>query len=268
MVIGQKTTLKEISMFSIHIGLKYIYYILTHKKKLIDSKKKKFTNSNNFVDHLTDIKKTINSLKKSDISIEEIKLIYYDCPLSLVPSSVFDKKYLSDYLKFNTKLKHNSFINYYGFLENSITGLYVSSKKINNFFTKKYPLFKEFHYASLLITELKQKCNIENKKSIFLNFNQDSFDLIFFNNKKLEFYNNFKCNSIEDYLYHTLFTFSQLNINNEKIHVACTGEISLSSKKYEFLYKYVRNIEIINDKFSTHSFENISEKNILFNKFK
>ena len=61
-----------------------------------------------------------------------------------------------------------------------------------------------------------------------------------------EFYNNFKCNSIEDYLYYTLFTFSQLNINNEKIHVACTGEISLSSKKYEFLYKYVRNIEIIN----------------------
>ena len=267
MVIGQKTTLKEISMFSIHIGLKYIYYILTHKKKIIDSKKKKFTNSNNFADHLANIKKTINSLKKSDISIEEIKLIYYDCPLSLVPSSVFDKKYLSDYLKFNTKLKPNSFINYYGFLENSIIGVYVSNKKINNFLSKKYPSFKEFHYASLLITELKQNCKIEDKKSIFLNFNQDSFDLIYFNNKKLEFYNNFKCNSIEDYLYYTLFTFSQLNINNEKIHVACTGEISLSSKKYEFLYKYVRNIEIINDKFSTPSFENISEKNILFNKF-
>ncbi|PDH47025.1 MAG: hypothetical protein CND26_03370 [Bacteroidetes bacterium MED-G13] len=268
MGIGQKTTQKEISMFSIHIGLKYIYYILTHKKKIIDSKKKKFTNNNNFSDHLADIKKTINSLEKSDISIEEIKLIYYDCPLSIVPTSVFDKRYLSDYLKFNTKLKANSFINYYRFLENSITGLYVSSKKINNFFSKKFPLFKEFHYASLLISEFKQKCNIENKKNIFLNFHQESFDIIFFNNKKLEFYNNFKSNSIEDYLYYTLFTFTQLNINNEKIHVACTGEICLSSKKYEFLYKYVRNIEIINDKFSIPSFENISEKNILFNKFK
>jgi hypothetical protein len=65
-----------------------------------------------------------------------------------------------------------------------------------------------------------------------------------------------------------LFTFSQLNINNEKTHVACTGEISLSSKKYDFLYKYLRNIEIINDKFRMASFENFSEKNILFNTFK
>ena len=42
MGIGQKTTQKEISMFSIHIGLKYIYYILTHKKKIIDSMDDKF----------------------------------------------------------------------------------------------------------------------------------------------------------------------------------------------------------------------------------
>ena len=85
--------------------------------------------------------------------------------------------------------------------------------------------------------------------------------------KKLKFYNNFKCNSTEDYLYYTLFTCIQLNLNTEKIHVACTGEISLSSSKYELLYKYVRNIEIINDKFSTTTFTNISEKNILFNTF-
>ena len=268
MGIGQKTTLKEISMFSIHIGLKYIYYILSHKKKIIDIKKKKFSNNKNFSDHLANIKETISSIEKNNISIEEIKLIYYDSPLSLVPTSVFDKKYLSNYLKFNIKLKPNSFVNYYGFLDNSIMGLYVSSKKINNFLSKKFSSFKEFHHASLLISEFKQKCNVDNKKNVFLNFHHDSFDIISFNNNKLEFYNNFKSNTIEDYLYYTLFTFSQLNINNEKTHVACTGEISLSSKKYDFFYKYLRNIEIINDKFSMASFENFSEKNILFNTFK
>ena len=83
----------------------------------------------------------------------------------------------------------------------------------------------------------------------------------------MELYNNFKCNSTEDYLYYILFTFSQLNLNAEKIHVACTGEISLSSRKYELLYKYIRNIEIINDKFNIPSLTNIPEKNILFNTF-
>ena len=40
MGIGQKTTQKEISMFSIHVGLKSIYYLLSHEKKIVDSKKK------------------------------------------------------------------------------------------------------------------------------------------------------------------------------------------------------------------------------------
>ncbi len=267
MGIGQKTTLKEISMFSIHIGLKYIYYFLSHKNKIVDSKKKVFTKNNEYLNHLPDIKKTINSIEKNDIVIEKLKLIYYDSPLTLVPTSLFNKKYLSEYLKFNTRFKPNSFINYYSFYENSITGLYVSNKKINNYFSKKFSSFKEFHYGSVLINEYKQKCNVDYKKNIFLNFHHESFDIVVFSEKKLKFYNNFKCNSAEDYLYFTLFTFTHLSLNTEKIHVACTGEISLSSDKYELLYKYVRNIEITNDKFSTTSFTNISEKNILFNTF-
>ena len=146
---------------------------------------------------------------------------------------LFDNKYLSNYLKFNTKFKPNSFINYYSFFENSITGLYVSNKKINSYFSRKYSSFNEFHYASLLIDKYKQNCNVDNKKNIFLNFHQESIDIIVFNAKQLELYNNFKCNSTEDYLYYTLFTFSQFNLNAEKITVASTGEISLSNNKYE-----------------------------------
>ena len=267
MGIGQKTTQKEISMLSIHVGLQSIYYFLSNEKKIVDSKKKVFAKNNDYSNHLLDIKKTIKSIEKNEVVIDSLKLIYYNSPFSLVPTSVFDNKYLSDYLKFNTRLKPNAFINYYSFLDNSITGLYVSNKKLNSYFSRKYSSFNEFHYASLLINEYKQKCNSGNKKNIFLNFHMQSFDIILFHEKKLEFYNNFKCNSLEDYLYYILFTFSQLNLNAEKIHVACTGEISLSSKKYELLYKYVRNIEIINDNFNIPSFEKIPEKNILFNTF-
>ena len=267
MGIGQKTTQKEISMLTIHVGLQSMYYFLSHRKNIVDSRKRVFTKNNDYSNHLLDIKKTIKSIEKNDILIDNIQLIYYDSPFSLVPTSVFDNKYLSDYLKFNTKLKPNTFINYYSFLDNSITGLYVSNKKLNSYFSRKYSSFNEFHYASLLINEYKQKCNVEDKKNVFLNFHKQSFDIIVFHEKKLEFYNNFKCNSSEDFLYYTLFTFSQLNLNSEKIHVSCTGEISLSSRKYELLYKYVRNIEIINDNFDIPSFENIPEKNILFNTF-
>ena len=99
MGIGQKTIQKEISMFSIHVGLKSIYYLLNHEKKIVDSKKKIFSKNNDYSNHFIDIKKTIRSIEKNDILINNVKLIYYDSPLSLIPNSVFDNKYLSNYLK-------------------------------------------------------------------------------------------------------------------------------------------------------------------------
>ena len=75
MGIGQKTTQKEISMFSIHVGLKSIYYLLSHEKKIIDSKKKVFSKNNDYSNHLLDIKKTIKSIEKNDIVIDNLKLM-------------------------------------------------------------------------------------------------------------------------------------------------------------------------------------------------
>ena len=92
MEIGQKTIQKEISMFSIHVGLKSIYYLLNHEKKIVDSKKKIFSKNNDYSNHFIDIKKTIRSIEKNDILINNVKLIYYDSPLSLIPNSVFDNK--------------------------------------------------------------------------------------------------------------------------------------------------------------------------------
>ena len=74
MGIGQKTTLKEISMFCIHIGLKSIYYFLSHNKKIIDYRKKIFTKNNDYSNHLLDIKKTINSIEKNDIIIDTAEI--------------------------------------------------------------------------------------------------------------------------------------------------------------------------------------------------
>ena len=72
-------------MFSIHIGLKSIYYLLSNEKKIVDSKKKVFSKNNDYSNHLLDIKETIKSIEKNDIVIDNLKLIYYDSPYLLYP---------------------------------------------------------------------------------------------------------------------------------------------------------------------------------------
>ena len=61
-------------MFSIHIGLKSIYYLLSNEKKIVDSKKKVFSKNNDYSNHLLDIKKTIKSIEKNDIVIDNLKI--------------------------------------------------------------------------------------------------------------------------------------------------------------------------------------------------
>ena len=84
-----------------------------------------------------------------------------------------------------------------------------------------------------------------NSQKLFLNVNDGFFELVFFKNKKLRFYNSFEFLKNEDVLYFLICCLNQLNLNPENIHLLCYGNISLNSSLYELLYNYIRNIEII-----------------------
>ena len=46
-------------------------------------------------------------------------------------------------------------------------------------------------------------------------------------------------------MFYALFCFKQLKIDPEKVFMSCSGVINLKSSLYLLLYKYVRNIKII-----------------------
>ena len=106
---------------------------------------------------------------------------------------------------------------------------------------------KIYHSSSILIKKLIKEFSSRNSETrAFVNVKNNSYELIILNNDKLVFHNYFNFNTKEDFLYFILFTFDQLNIDNESIPLYFLGFIEEKSPVIELCSRYIRNIRFFN----------------------
>lgn len=215
---------------------------------------------------LKTIKKYIKSFSKKNLP-RNVKVIYYNKTSILVPSDLFDSKNSLNYLKYNTTIQIDDLTANDLILDEEINNLYIPDTEINNYIFEKFKAFDFYHYSSLILDKFSKEIVYNSSKKIYLNINDRFIDIIYFDNKKLIFYNSFDYSSNEDVLYYLLFTFSELNLDADKIHLVVCGLIDLESKLYELIYTYVRNVELIDFKKVEGIDSNILKSNILFGNF-
>ncbi len=106
---------------------------------------------------------------------------------------------------------------------------------------------KIFHSSTVLIKKLIKEFSDRNAETrAFVNVKNNSYELIILNNDRLIFHNYFNFKTKEDFLYFILFTFDQLNIDNESIPLYFMGFIEEKSPIVELCARYVRNIRFFN----------------------
>ena len=247
MGIGLKTIQKKTKIktsLNIHINENWITYCKFENNLLVGLNKITFLDKKKPARILKSIKKYLKSTDFNRASLN-INLIYYNKYSSLTPTLLYDNKYSLSFLKYNSRVNSNDFVATDLILNKEITNLFIPYIDINNYIFKKFKTFDFFHYSSLLIEFFNNEISELNSEKLFLNVNDGFFDLVFFKNKKLKFYNSFEFSKNEDLLYFLIYCLNELNLNTENIHLLCYGNITLSSSLYELLYNYIKNIEII-----------------------
>jgi len=272
--IGQKTTLKTTkidsyinnSSLAIHINENWVIFCLFNNQKLSILNKVRFLNKkkSNFI--LKTIKKYIKSFSKENIP-SEVKLIYYNKTSTLVPFDLFDQKNSLNYLKYNTIINIDDIAANDQVLNQEINNVYIPSTEINNFIFEKFKTFDFFHYSSLIIEKISNELTLNFSEKVFVNINDGFIDILFFKDKKLMFYNSYDYNSNEDILFYLLFCFSELKLNPDKIHTVFSGSIDLDSKLYALIYRYVRNVELMDTMDIDGIDFNVLNSNILLSEF-
>ncbi len=275
MEIGQKTTQKTTKIDSdinhsslvIHINESWVIFCLFNNQKLSSLNKVRFLHNkkSNFI--LKTIKKYIKTFSKENIP-SEVKLIYYNKTSTLVPSDLFDPKNSLNYMKYNISISIDDIAANDHVLNHEINNVYIPNIDINNFIFEKFKTFDFYHYSSLIIEKISNDFTEKFGEKFFVNVNDGFIDILYFKDKKLEFYNSYNYNYIEDVLFYLLFCFSELKLNPDEIHTVLSGSIDSDSKLYVLIYTYVRNVELIEPIDIDGIDFNILNSNILLSEFK
>lgn len=202
---------------------------------------------------------------------QSVNFIYGSNQSTLIPNALFDETKSELYLQFNQPVNENSQIEFNNL--KSIQAVNIFSVPVNVYETiiKNWPESRFFHSSSVLIESL--AINFKNKtdnNTLFVNFMEDSFEVVYFKDNRLHFYNAFRFNTTEDFIYFLLSVLEQLALNPEDAKVILIGDIDKSKQNYDMIFRYIRHSEFIerNDTFRySHVMDEIMPHNYytLFN---
>ena len=160
---------------------------------------------------------------------------------TFVPKDYFQEDIKDDYLSL-LNMKHSNVLTD-DIVEHNIVNVYSTDNDFN-FLNNN---IKIYHSSSILIKKLLKEFKDRNQETrAFVNVKNNSYELIIISNDKLIFHNYFNFNTKEDFLYFILFTFDQLNIDNESIPLYFIGFIEEKSPIVELCSRYIRNIRFFN----------------------
>ena len=189
----------------------------------------------------------INESEIDQSNIIDVKLIICNKLSSLVPNNLFEKKLSLEYLKFNSKLLENDFAAHDFIEEIDAVNVYLPYMNVNNYIIDNFGSFNFYHYSTLLIKKL-IKYNKEKEPCLYVNLQEESFQVLIIKKNKLLYYNNFDFKKKEDILYFLLFVIEQNKIDSNKSKLYLIGKIDLKSDAYLLISKFISNVEIIDFK--------------------
>ncbi len=212
--------------------------IVFHKEIIFDNQNKTNTTEELF----------IKSLAENTIFTEQFDQInvIHDNNLScFVPTALFDENELGSYLQYNVKVFETDFFAVDTNQNYQFNTVFVPYININNVLIDQFGSFDYQHSSSVLVSKLLGiSKNIDDKK-MFVHMQSNHFEIVVIQNQKLLLYNSFEYKTPEDVIYYVLFTAEQLLLNPENFLLEFLGKIDSESTTYKMVYKYVRNVSLM-----------------------
>lgn len=247
-----KQTKNKLSILIAQDGL---YFCITpsSKSKVIYFSEKRFSSPQTPEQLSEEVKSFFNQSAHKALlsSISAINVFYAHALFTLIPQQFFSKDNLSDYIKYNIQLLPTDELNYDQLKHTEANLAYIPYTNINNYLVEKFGEFTYQHAASSFIDLSYNTLNAELEEAqAFINVFDTHFYLCIYKNKTLLLCNSFDYHSPEDFVYYVLFTFEQLELDTNSIHLKLSGMIEKDSETFNLLYNYVRHVSFIDGKSS------------------
>lgn len=176
---------------------------------------------------------------------KNIKISLKTHKFTLVPTELFIPSAKEDYLVVNTEIKPSiDEVLYYKHVQSDISNVFLSDKRLINWFTKVYPTQKLVfvHQGSAFIEGILRHNDLHHEKSIYGLFDRGILHLVAMEKKSLLYYNQFAIKDGDDMLKYSMLVFKELGLDQGKTKFLLWGTLKSNSKHVATLEKYIRNI--------------------------
>ena len=195
----------------------------------------------------------LNEVSWLAFPFSKVCLLYRNSLNTLIPQPLFDKKNAALYLEFNQGIQRENRVVFDMVKQTDAVNVYYLPEALVEKVKTVWPNVLLKHASTGLIEHLAVLVkNKSDNNTLFVNVAKGSFDLVFFRENKLVYYNQFRFNTKEDFIYFLLTAIEQLDLNPETVKLMLLGRVDKSDTIYEIIYRYVRHISFVgrNDNFS------------------
>jgi len=203
---------------------------------------------------LEEIKPVFKNDKNLHLDFKNVNVIYRNNLNSLVPIAYFDENNLSQYLNFSIKTLKTDYIAYDTLKNTEANNVYIPYVNINNYLFQHFGEFEYRHHLSVYIDKLIDLNNEKDSKTMYINVDHKSFDIVVLKGKELLFSNIFSYKTKEDFLYYVLFVAEQLKLDTNSFNLFISGKINEDSELFKLCYNYIRNIKFLESNNSIFNF--------------
>ncbi|MFI5149198.1 MAG: DUF3822 family protein [Bacteroidia bacterium] len=176
------------------------------------------------------------------LPFESVCMAYDSARSTLVPEALYDPAQVSSYIGFNHPAEAGDEVMTDVLTQLETRNIYYLPSAVKKAVQERFPKAKFRHPATALLESLVLKYKNESKPKLVVHISLSHFEIILFEGKNLKFYNTFRHQTSEDFMYYLLFVCEQLKLNPETLELILIGEVEKNSAIYSMLYKYVRTI--------------------------
>tara|TARA_B110000003_G_scaffold230767_1_gene232909 strand:+ start:16683 stop:17525 length:843 start_codon:yes stop_codon:yes gene_type:complete len=165
---------------------------------------------------------------------------------TLIPDSLFDLKNKANYVSFNHEKTENHEVLHDKIEPINSYNVYGISSPVKQLIETHFRDATIRHHSSSLIVNWINLYKNNDEKKLIVNIQNQSFQLMMIDKMELKFFNSFRFQHNNDFIYHLLFAMEQLKLDSEKIKLYLYGDILKESDLYQLIYSYIRNVEFGN----------------------
>ncbi len=226
--------INKIHKINIHQYKSYVDFVLADDYLTLDFKSRDF--DLNFIETI------------SKINFSSIKLIFFSDIPSIVPSKLFDKKYSNKYLETNTSNIKN--IRHDISNDKKITTVYSINNSLIKILNKRNIKYSVKNYFTILYDYLSGKNRISEGLTLYINLNEDSFDILIFKLEEFIYFNTFEIDDKDKFLYYLFFVMKNYEVSSKKDKIIFLCKYEKYLEYYETVNKYSQLDYIIDNSIS------------------